>query len=243
MEGNLKAVILAAGVGSRLGYLTKNKPKCMLSVLPNKTLIDYQIDTLNYFGISDANIYIIAGYKVDVLKSHLKNRKVNIIFNPKYRNWNNIYSFYMIYNIKDLKNEDSFILLNSDTFFHKEILENLLKTKYKNCVVLDTYKDLKDEEMKVLTENSKVIKFGKDLSTEESTGEYIGLAKFNKGSLSILFEKMKNLIDQGKTDIWYEIAFNYVLDRLNIYYIDTLKKPWIEIDTYDDFEKAKSLKI
>ncbi len=241
MEGKLKAVILAAGVGSRLGKLTENKPKCMLEVFPNKTLVKYQIDVLKDSGIED--IFIIGGYKIDVLKKHLKDLNINIVFNPKYREWNNIYSFYLIDKIDGIGKEDTFILLNSDTFFHRDILENLLKSPYENCVVLDTYKDLKEEEMKVITENGRLKKFGKDIPPEISTGEYIGVAKFKKSSLGYLFETMEKLINSGKTDIWYEIAFNYVLDKTDIRYVDTLKKPWIEIDTEEDFQIAKSLGI
>jgi choline kinase len=54
---------------------------------------------------------------------------------------------------------------------------------------------------------------------------------------------MEELIRIGKTDIWYEIAFNYVLDKIDVGYIDIKGKPWIEIDTVEDYELAKNLGI
>ena len=239
----MKAVILAAGIGSRLGNLTKIKPKCMLPIFDNMLLIDYQIEKLKEFGIKEENIFIIGGYKINTLREHLNKRRVKIIFNPKFREWNNIYSFFLIKNIPTITDNDAFILLNSDTFFHKDILRYLLNSPKHNCIVIDTYKKLGEEEMKVIVENKRVVKFGKDISISLAAGEYIGLAKFNKSNLKPLFDIMEKLIKTGKTDIWYEIAFNYVLDRINIGYVETKAKPWIEIDTVEDYKKARNLGI
>ena len=237
----MKAIILAAGIGSRLGNLTKNKPKCMLPILNNIPLIDYQIEKLKEFGIREQEIFIIGGYKIDILKEHLKDRLVNIIYNPKYREWNNIYSFYLIKDI--INNKEDFILLNSDTFFHKEILKNLLETSQYNCIVIDTKKKLDTEEMKVMVKENKIIKFGKDIPPNKANGEYIGLAKFRKLDLKPVFNTIEELLGKGKTNIWYEIAFNYVLEEITIGYVDTKEKPWIEIDTIEDYITAKQLSI
>lgn len=239
----MKAVILAAGVSSRLGTLTKDRPKCMLPIFNKKTLIKYQIEKLKKMGIKEKNIFIIAGYKINVLKNHLKDTKVHIIFNPKFKEWNNIYTFYLISKITEISNNDKFILLNSDTFFHEDILAKLINASAVNCVVLDIFKKLGWEEMKVLTKNNRVLRFGKDIPIEKATGEYIGLAKFRKGDLMLLFYVIERLIQNGNTDMWYEIAFNYITDKLEIEYIDTNKKPWIEIDTIEDYNKAKNLMI
>ena len=162
MEEKLKAVILAAGVGSRLGTLTKDRPKCMLPIFNKKTLIKYQIEKLKKVGIGEKNIFIIAGYKINVLKNHLKDTKVHIIFNPKFKEWNNIYTFYLVSKITKISNNDKFILLNSDTFFHEDILAKLINAPAVNCVVLDIFKKLGCEEMKVLTKNNRVLRFGKN---------------------------------------------------------------------------------
>ena len=237
----MKAVILAAGVGSRLKNLTTDKPKCMLTIMDNELLIDYQIEKLKEHGILERDIFIIGGYQFDILREYLRKRDVNLILNPKFKEWNNIYSFFLINEISAIADNDDFILLNSDTLFHGDILNYLLNCSKSNCVVIDTYKELGKEEMKVLIEDEKIIKFGKDIPESLAAGEYIGLAKFNKSKLDILFDTINKLIKSGKTDIWYEIAFNYVLDRIKVGYVDTQAKPWIEIDTVEDYEKAKEI--
>jgi len=239
----MKAVILAAGIGSRLGKLTKDKPKCMLPILGNMKLIDYQIESLKKIGIKERNIFVIGGYRLEILKEHLKKRSINIVFNPRFKEWNNIYTFFLINRIPNIKDSDDFILLNSDTFFHQDILRYLLSCHNSNCVAIDTYKKLGDEEMKVLVKEKRIIKFGKDIPPSIAFGEYIGLAKFKKGHLIPLFSIINKLIKQGKTNLWYEIAFNYVLDKLNLGFIDTKQKPWIEIDTVEDYYSAKLLDI
>ncbi len=233
----MKAVILAAGVGSRLGELTADKPKCMLNI-NGKSLIHYQIETLKKHNINE--IYIIGGYKFDVLKNHIKNTDVALIYNPKYREWNNIYSFYLI---KDIPHLTEFILLNADTYFHENILKQMLKFEERNAVMLDAFKKLGDEEMKVIVKDKKVKKFGKDIPVYAAKGEYIGMAKFNRNDLEVLFKTIEKLLIKGKTDIWYEIAFNYVLDELDIGYTETEGFPWIEIDNNEDYRKALSLSI
>jgi len=237
----LKAVILAAGIGSRLGNLTKDKPKCMLPIIGDKLLIDYQIEKLKEHGIHEKDIFVIGGYQFNMLKRYLSKRNVNVIFNPKFKEWNNIYSFFLINDISAITNNDNFLLLNSDTLFHKDILKYLVGCPKSNCVVLDVYKKLGKEEMKVLVKGEKIVRFGKDIPESLATGEYIGLAKFKKSELILLFDTINKLIKTGKTNIWYEIAFNYVLDKINVGYIDTQAKPWIEIDTVEDYEKAKEI--
>lgn len=239
----MKAVILAAGIGSRLKELTKDKPKCMLHVGENIPLIEYQINKLKENGIKEGDIFVIGGYKIDKLKNYFKDRKVNIIFNPKFKEWNNIYSFFLIKQISAISEEDDFLLLNSDTYFHGDILKALVNSSKLNCIVVDIYKTMGDEEMKVLIEDGRVVKFGKDIHRSLASGEYIGLAKFKKSYIRPLFDKIEELIKRGKTNIWYELAFNYVIDQIIIGYIDTQKKPWIEIDTPEDYEKAKRLSL
>ena len=125
----------------------------------------------------------------------------------------------------------------------QDILGYLLATNKSNCVVIDSSKKLGDEEMKVLAEGDRIIKLGKDISPDIAKGEYIGLAKFKKIDLRLLFDTMEFLIREGKTDIWYEIAFNDVLDKIDIGYTDTKGEPWIEIDDIKDYQKAMKLGI
>ena len=233
----MKVVILAAGIGSRLGALTKHKPKCLLEIRRGVTILRYQIDVLrNVASVELGDIFIIGGYKFEKLK-YLEEWGINLIFNPKYREYNNIYSFYLA---KDYIKED-FILLNGDTMFHPKILEKLIKVGRGTYFVIDNVKELGEEEMKVLIEEDRILKFGKDIDPKSAHGEYIGVAKFDINDAEMIFNKMEELIDRGKTDIWYELAINYVLDEIIAKPVYTDGLPWIEVDTPEDYEKAKAM--
>ena len=93
--------------------------------------------------------------------------------------------------------------------------------------------------MKVLIENNKILKFGKDIQPEKADGEYIGIAKFNKNDAEIIFNKMEKLINEGKTDIWYELAINDALNKIIAKPIYTNGLPWIEIDTKEDYQSIR----
>ncbi len=231
----MKAVILAAGFGSRMGSLVKDKPKCLLELRPGFTILDYQIKCLkNVVRVTYQDIFIVGGYKIETLKP-LGEKDINIIFNSKYKEYENIYSFHLIKN----RVNDAFILLNSDTLFHHEILESVVKARDGTYFVVDNARELGKEEMKVIIKNSRIIKFGKDIPLEEADGEYIGVAKFNPNDAKKIFEKIEDLIKCGKTNLWYEYAINYVLNDVKAMPIYTHGLPWIEVDTPQDYERAK----
>lgn len=243
MEVKLKAVILAAGIGSRLGELTQDKPKSLLKI-NEQTLIEYQIEILQDFGIRNEDIYIIAGHKFEILKNFLSNRyHVNFIFNSKYQKWNNIYSFYLIKTIPFIT--ENFLLINSDTLFHRNIMENVSKvfSDSWNYLVVDVDKKLDVEEMKVLIEHGFIKKIDKSLNPKTANGEYIGLAKFNRPKLNTLFQCIESQINQGLTYLWYENSLDLALDSLRLKYIPTMGYPWIEIDTLEDYQMALKLRF
>jgi choline kinase len=229
----MKAVILAAGVSSRLTELARDIPKCLLKI-GKTTVVDYQIELLTSVGkLEFRDVYVVGGYRIEKL-NYLKDFGVHTIFNPKFREFNNIYSFYLANNFVD----EDFILLNGDAIVHQEILKCLVDSKYGTAFVTDNVKKLGEEEMKVLVNDKKIVKFGKEIDPKIANGEYIGLAKFSVEDSEIVFDCMKKLLKKGKTDIWYENAINYVLDKINAFTVHTNGLPWIEIDTPKDYEKA-----
>jgi len=229
----MKTVILAAGVSNRLGQLTRSIPKCLLKV-GETTIIDYQMKLLTSVGkLRFRDVYVVGGYKVEKL-GYLKDYGVHVIHNLEFREFNNIYSFYLANNFVD----EDFILLNGDTLVHPKILKFLTDSKHGTAFVVDNVKKLGEEEMKVLVRDCKIIKFNKEIDPKIANGEYIGLAKFSWEDAEIIFDCMEKLLKEKRTDIWYEDAINYVLDKINAFTVHTNGLPWIEIDTPKDYEKA-----
>ena len=137
----IQAVIPAAGLGSRLGTLTENIPKCMIRV-NGKTLISRQLKIIEELELS--RVIIITGHRADLLQQHVKSLKLKteVIFlhNENYANSNNIVSVSLA---RDLMEEYDSILIESDLIFEPTILENLLKTRA-NKVVVAEYQNYMD---------------------------------------------------------------------------------------------------
>ena len=109
----MKAIILAAGQGTRLRPLTNDRPKCMVK-FNDKPIINYIIETMHSVGIS--NIHIVTGYKSEILKAHLANEKgITFHLNKEYDTTNMLYSLWCA---KDELNDDV-IISYSDIIYLK----------------------------------------------------------------------------------------------------------------------------
>lgn len=139
-----KALILAAGLGKRLGNLTKDIPKCLLPV-GEQTLIDFSLEALKENGVKE--IIIVSGFAHENLKAHIEKKwtekfSFKFIFNDKFKEYNNIYSAYLAKDYLD----DETILLNSDIIFHPEILRSLkLQTETRHCEERERRSNLIDQ--------------------------------------------------------------------------------------------------
>ena len=125
----MQAVILAAGLGSRLRPFTNEVPKAMVEY-KGKKIIGHQIDTLKKVGIKE--IIIVTGYKSDILENYLSSKYDNIFFykNSNFNSTNSAYSFNCIdRNILT----GSYIHLNCDILFSEELLKELIECPKKKC--------------------------------------------------------------------------------------------------------------
>ena len=243
-----KALILAAGIGKRLGELTRNIPKCLLPIESRNevTLLDLSIKSLIEDNISE--ISIVTGFGAEALKNHINKKwkgksSFKYIFNEYYKEYNNIYSAYLARNIWD----DETLLLNSDIIFHPLILKNLIQeikksNKQKSFLVIDDKKVLTTESMKVKVNSTLEIKeINKGLEIKTSFGEYIGIT-YLRGFERIKFlESLENNVKNKRLDLYYEDAIAHILNDVSIYPVSTEGKPWTEVDTAEDYEIAKRI--
>lgn len=150
----MQALMLAAGMGKRLGNYTKNATKCMVPV-NGKTLIEYAIESLIYAGIK--KFTMVVGYKKDVLKNFLKGKypqiQIDFIDNDVYDSTNNIYSLYLA---RDVLSSDDTILLESDLIFDKEIIREIVSSPEKNLAVVSHFENWMDGTVTVLNEEKAI---------------------------------------------------------------------------------------
>ena len=141
----MKALILAAGLGSRLAPITDNCPKSLVKV-NGKPILMKQIENLHENGITD--ITVVSGYKAEILENevHRLYPEIRIIRSVDYASTNNMYSAYLA---KEAINGEAFLMMNADVFYDASVIEKLLECPYENAIVTDIGNYL-EETMKVV---------------------------------------------------------------------------------------------
>ncbi|MEO9146387.1 MAG: phosphocholine cytidylyltransferase family protein [Ginsengibacter sp.] len=235
----MKAVILAAGIASRLRPLTDDTPKCLLKV-GEKSILELTIDNIIANNMND--VIIVTGYLEEKIRDFVSNKypglNVTYIFNEVFGSTNNIYSLWLT---KGSVSGDGMLLMDSDIIFDKEIITKLLASDHENCLALKRH-DVHDEEIKVkVGENGRVLEIGKEVKLQDATGESIGIEKFGEETLQQLFTIIeRKIVVEKNVHQFYEAAFQELADGgANIYTVDTTDYICMEIDTADDLESAR----
>jgi len=245
---NCKALIIAAGLGSRLKKHTENLPKCMLD-FGGKTLLQRQLDSYKKCGIKD--ISLIRGYK----KEKINYKGIKYFENTDYKNNNILNSIFYA----DKVINGNIIISYSDILFNSSVVERTLDSNHDISVVVDIdwrhyYVGRKDHpiseaENVIFNSNNEVEKIGKiNTGKEEVHGEFIGMIKLsNRGT-----EIFKEHFDRLKKIYWnkpfqrakiFQKAYltDFIQELVDIgtkVHCVIIESGWKEIDTVDDYKKA-----
>jgi choline kinase len=232
----MKAVILAAGRGSRLKSFTENIPKALLSVNGIPIIIQ-QVENLRANGIAD--IAVVGGYEFGKLIKTL-NEHVSGIYctvNDEYAVTHNMFSSLCVRNWVDTS---PFIMLNGDVFFDQHILSELLSFKYSNAILVD-YGVYFGESMKVTHKHGMITSISKDIEQKDALGSSIDIYKFSSQGASEYFSECNRIINkQHKRRLWCEVAINNILKSVEFKACPFWGR-WIEIDTIEDLRQAELL--
>ena len=232
----MKAILLAGGKGRRLAPLTEEVPKCMVKV-GNKTIIEYQLDSLKKAGIND--IVIIGGYFHEKLKSFLLEKYPSLNFkffqDPKYAYTNTLHGLYVAREAMD----DDFLLFNADVIFHHDILKRVLESEHKNALAVEK-KQCTDEEVKVRTNGKRILEIGKHLDPSDCAGEFIGIAKFSKEATPEFKKRLENFVHHGMSNFFFEAALQSMINDVEHHEVDISDLPCTEIDFLADLKRAET---
>lgn len=153
----MQAIILAAGMGRRLGELTGDNTKCMLKV-NGVRLIDRTLECLKEVGVS--RLVLVVGYKAqNVIKyvgDEYKGIKITYIENPIYDKTNNIYSLYLA---KDYLLKEDTLLLESDLIYETSVVRRLIENNYPNLALVDKYESWMDGTVVTLDAKNRIHNF------------------------------------------------------------------------------------
>ena len=243
-DRKIKAVILAAGVGSRIRPLTDNCPKSLL-MINGKTILEMMISHIQKCGISE--IVFVLGYLQDQIKDYVKTQFPDLvahyITNKKYKETNTGYSLLLT---KDLVQNSTFIKFDADVVFDISILKNLIDSEHDNCLCIDKNINLDVEEIKVIIrEENRVVKASRTVNPEDATRESIGIEKISPEAAHALFSELEIMMkDEQHHQEYYEAAYERIIEKdVPFHALDISGLKWTEIDTKEDFLTAESLLI
>ena len=237
----MKAVILAAGIASRLRPLTDTTPKCLLKI-GERCLLERAFDALIQNGFDE--FIIVTGYRqqqiVDFLQAHYPTQDITFIYNDRYESTNNIYSLWLTRSYTD---GQEILLLDSDIVFDPQIVEKLLHSDKDDILALNRH-ELGAEEIKVIVDDAqKVVEISKVCSISYAIGESIGIEKMSAEYTKALFRELEIMITaEGLDNIFYERAFERLIPQgYSFYVMDTTEFFSAELDTVEDFQQAQKL--
>jgi len=227
----MKAIILAAGIGSRLQPYTNEIPKCLLEV-NNETLLSRQLRILENSGIK--KVIIVTGYKAEKIeKEVLKFNQLDICFvnNKNFIKTNPIDSFLLCEPYID----SHFILLNSDIYFHDSIINKML-AKDGNCVVIDSSSEYSKNEFIVNhDERYYVTQIEKNLPHRPyHQGISVQISKFDLSGKNRIFEKVKKNYKSSQI-LFPTDSFDVLVKQKSLYAVDIAGSFWYEIDTVEGY--------
>ena len=239
----MQAVILAAGVGQRLGDTFDHKPKCLLK-FGDASLLQRHLRILRHYDIS--RIIVVTGYQPGLIEEETSfSDAVDItttVHNPNYKKGSIIS---MLIGLEQLGIGQDFILMDADVLYDHRIIYRLINSKNNNCFLLDQDFKPGDEPVKLCVHNGHLVDFrkqiGKDLEFDFQ-GESVGFFRFSRETVTRLITQAKAYLNLGDDKQPYEECIRDLLleHPENFAYEDITGLPWIEIDFPEDVMRARS---
>ena len=226
----MQAVILAAGVGSRLKPVTGGKAKALVEI-GGRPLILHQLEALADHGVGP--VLVIVGYQADEVRMEIGDRAETLV-NERYAETNSLYSLWLARNwIKG-----PFVLLNCDLFFDPEILDQVLEEPG-NVLAYDSTSSRGREQTKVAIKQRRVVDLGKDLPASSARGESLGLLKFDEEGAKAIVRAADALVHDAGETAWVIEATRTICGQVPIYGVNVAGCAWAEIDFPYDLDVAR----
>ena len=230
-NGKPSAIILAAGVGSRLAPLTERIPKCLVPVA-GKPILLHQIEAFQQCGVK--NILVVAGYLAEEVKNAL-NGSATVLVNSEFRSTNNMYSLGLAAPLVDGPS----LLVNGDVMFDSSILEDLLKEPFPDLIAVDRGRYI-PESMKVAVVEGRITRISKEIQAQEAFGCSIDLYRFSPATMTRLRAIIDRYLHSGERNHWTEVAINDLLGQSEIRPFGINGRRWTEIDNMEDLREAEN---
>ena len=230
----MKALILNSGMGTRMGVLASEHPKCMTEIAHNETILSHQLRQLSEAGITD--VVITTGYFDESIRSYCESLDLGLSFsfvkNPLYDKTNYIYSIYCARELLD----DDIILMHGDLVFENEVLDKVLGSG-SSCMTVSSVLPVPEKDFKAVIADGFVTKVGVEFFGDSAVAAQ-PLYKLLKSDWEKWLSGITSFCENGNTSVYAENALNELNGACLIKALDTGDMLCAEIDDPDDLARV-----
>jgi choline kinase/predicted kinase len=234
----MKAIILAAGIGTRLGELGKTIPKCLVEI-NGKPLLDWQIENLEKCGLDKKDIAVVIGREGECWSEEnikkIKAMAEKIFVNKINKKTSNAYSLRIA--LKDI--DEDLLVIDGDIIFSQELAAKLIQTQ-KNLILSKEVLDFPEKRNKIiLDEHGRVIKMGRDLPKEALVSPY----RIYGAMIRIEKRYLKTIKETLAQEKYFNAALDLFIDesckKMDIYALSD--DHWVNANTLENLDEAKEI--
>lgn len=228
----MKALITAAGKGTRLRHITRDGNKCLLKI-EQQSLLETSIRHLNDSGIRE--IVVVTGHASDQVRGELSS-KVDFAHNPFYEVSGILASLWLA---RGLIGREDFVFITGDAIYHPDILKRCIDAQ--GDIVICVKKGKCDAEaVKVIIHEGAIVDIGKNIPPGQADNEFMGMMKVTPAGNRLVFDMVDRYLQEGRLNAYLsDVLTGLQRSGTRIDFIDTNGDPYVEIDTPEDYEQAK----
>ena len=228
----MKVLILNSGMGTRMGVLTSDHPKCMTEISNHETILSRQLNMVNEAGLTDA--IITTGYNDGVLVNYVQSLglplNIKYVKNEKYDSTNYIYSIYCARDYLD----DDIILMHGDMVFESSVFDEVLSSNH-SVMTVSTTVPLPEKDFKAVVKGNAITAVGINYFSEAFSAQPIYMIR--REDWKIWLDKIVEYIESNEEDkrkCYAENAFNEVSSSCKIAPLDVKDRLCNEVDNPED---------
>jgi len=233
----MKAVILAAGVGKRLGAVTENRPKCLIEIGRRSLLLRY-LDALLSVGVK--TVVLVVGHRQELIRTAVgeayRGLAIRYVVNGQYQR-GSLYSLWLARAAFD----DDLLIMDADVLCPASFMARLVNSPHPNALLIDETVCQDAEERMAVIRNGRVVALTKKRPPQppDLLGEGVGFLKVTRRDSESMVAAMEPFVKKGDLDMEYEDTWEAFFRAVPVGYEKVGGQPWIEIDFPEDIARAE----